>query len=181
MYSKDRLVKLLDPIIVKNTNISKERIPASVMLIIHLKYDEPYIILTKRSKDLKYHASQISFPGGVKKDNEDFIDTAIRESYEELGIVIDKSQVIGMLDSVNTLTSNFCIVPFVAILNEINNIKVNNYEIEEIIDAKLKELLISRKRNEMYDIYTYQYKGHLIWGATARILDKLYNTMARMI
>ncbi len=178
------LIELLKPIIVNDISISKDRIPASVTLIIHLKYSEPYIILTKRSKNLKYHPSQISFPGGVKKDDEEFIDTAIRESYEEIGIRIDKEQIIGMLDTVNTLTSNFSIVPFIAILNKINDMKINNYEIEEIIDAKLTKLLINRKRDERYndiDTYMYQYEGYLIWGATARILDRIYSVMARMI
>lgn len=180
MYSKLLLLKQLKDVFTDRINLKRDRIPAAVMLIIHFK-DKPYIILTKRSRNLKNHASQISFPGGIKED-EEFIDTAIRETREELGIKIDKSQVVGMLDSVDTFTSNFCIIPFVAIVDEVN-MNVNKDEIEEVIDADLFRLLKSRKRDYRDDVkgihHKYEYDNHIIWGATARILDCLYAALIK--
>lgn len=178
MYTN--LIEQLKDVFTNKIELKKDRIPSSVMLIIHFKDEKPYIILTKRSKNLKNHAAQISFPGGIKEDGEEFIDTAIRETREELGIKIDKSQIIGMFDSVDTFTSNFCIIPFVAIIDEID-INANKDEIDEVIDADLLVLLKSRSRDYRDDVkgihYKYEYDGHIIWGATARILDVLYNTL----
>jgi 8-oxo-dGTP pyrophosphatase MutT (NUDIX family) len=174
------LDKLKD-VFVDKPKIRNNRIPAAVMVIIHFKGKEPYIILTKRSKNLKNHASQISFPGGIKEKDENFIDAAIRETEEELGIKVSKDQIIGMLDSVDTYTSNFCIVPFVAIIDDISNMHINKDEIDEVIDANLLKLLKSRERDYRDDIkgihYKFVYNDYIIWGATARILDILYNAL----
>ncbi len=174
------LLELLKGAFTDKIELRKDRIPAAVMLIIHFKNARAYIILTKRSKNLKNHASQISFPGGIKERDEELVDTAIRETREELGIKIDKSRIIGMLNSVDTFTSNFCIVPFIAIVDEIH-MNINKDEIDEVIVADLLALLKSRKRDYRDDVkgthYMYEYNGHIIWGATARILDALYEVL----
>ncbi len=69
------------------------------MVIIHFPKNIPSILLTKRSIYLKNHAGEISFPGGKFSPSTDksFLDTAIRETYEEIGIKINKKQIIGYL------------------------------------------------------------------------------------
>ena len=174
---KNRFINAIKGCLVDDVNVNSNRIPAAVMVIIHFKYDEPYVILTKRSKRLKNHASQISFAGGIREQGEDFIDTAIREVYEELGLRIDEDEVLGALKPVDTVTSNFCIVPFVSIVDDVDVIKPNKEEIDEVIDANLMELLKSRSMyNRDDDIsrihYKYEYDGYVVWGATARIIKQ---------
>ena len=77
---------------------------ASVLIVIYGK--EPIILMTEKAKTLKVHAGEISFPGGkwCEKD-EDLLETAIRETEEELDLQISRKQIIGQLDPVVTLNS----------------------------------------------------------------------------
>ena len=88
---------------------------ASVLVVIYGK--EPFILMTEKAKSLKVHGGEISFPGGkwCAKD-QDLLETAIRETEEELSLQISREQVIGQLDNVITLNSKYKITPFVAIL-----------------------------------------------------------------
>ena len=82
---------------------------AAVLIIIHPKNHIPHIILTKRSSTLKSHSGEISFPGGQYSPAEDLdlLDTALRETKEEVGLGFRPENIQGRLNSVNTLTSNF--------------------------------------------------------------------------
>ncbi len=180
IYDRYSLIDRLKNVFVSEIELKSDRIPAAVMLILHFRYSRPYIILIKRSKHLHNHASQISFPGGIREGNEEFIDTAIRETEEELGLKIDKNDIIGMMKSVDTITSNFSIVPFIAIVDDITTLRVNRDEIDEVIDADLIKLLSTRSIDDRYNSnnhYKFEYEKHLIWGATARILDSIYHAL----
>ena len=79
---------------------------ASVLIIIYGK--EPMILMTEKAKTLKVHAGEIAFPGGKWcEQDQDLLETAIRETREELGLKVSKEQVIGKLDSVITLNSKY--------------------------------------------------------------------------
>ena len=89
---------------------------ASVLIIIYGK--EPTILMTEKAQTLKVHAGEIAFPGGkwCVKDK-DLLETAIRETKEELHLEVSKDLVVGQLDSVITLNSKYRITPFIAILD----------------------------------------------------------------
>jgi 8-oxo-dGTP pyrophosphatase MutT (NUDIX family) len=154
---------------------------AAVMITIHFTNRNPNVILIKRTKLVKNHAGEISFPGGnfMKVDIE-MLETAIRETREEVGIKIKREQVIGHLNSERTLSSRYIIYPYVTLLDRISVITDTNYEVEKIIDAPLIPLLKSRewdiKHQQEYlipQLPKFKYKNEIIWGATARILDQL--------
>ncbi len=154
------------------------RIPSAVLAVIHLTYNKPSIILCKRSSNLKNHANQISFPGGVYKVSDgDLLVTALRECREEIGVSIGGKDIIGHMDVVNTLSSNFMILPFVALLYTIDSIKPNSSEIDEVIDADMHELFSSMSYDHEHytcaGAYKFVYRGYTVWGATARILKRL--------
>ena len=79
---------------------------ASVLIIIYGQ--SPFVIMTKKEKTLKVHAGEIAFPGGkwCEKD-QDLLETAIRETKEELCLDVSREHVIGQLDSVITLNSRY--------------------------------------------------------------------------
>lgn len=162
---------------------------ASVMIIIHFTTGDPHIILIKRTKVLKNHAGEISFPGGnFTQMDVNMLQTAIREIDEELGIKINRKQVIGGLNAERTLTSRYIIYPYVTLLDKIPKIVVTNYEVEKIIDAPLISLLKSResdvKHQQEYSISQlpkFTYNNEVVWGATARILDQLVKIFSHEI
>ncbi|MEM4398892.1 MAG: CoA pyrophosphatase [Candidatus Nitrosocaldus sp.] len=155
-----------------------KRIPAAVLLIIHYTDGYAKILLCKRSGRLRNHAGQISLPGGTFKPEDDgsLLDTALREAREEIGVDLSKDSILGSLEEVDTFSSNFTVKPFVAVLDSISSIKIDEKEVDYIIDAPLVGLLSNMSRDEEHgyrEAYKFTYKGHIIWGATARILKQL--------
>ena len=154
---------------------------ASVMIIIHFTNAEPYVILIKRTQQVRNHAGEISFPGGKFVDFDmNMLETALREIHEELDIRVKRNQVIGHLNEERTLTSRYIIYPYVTLLSKMPKIINTNYEVEKIIDTPLIPLLKTRtkdlKHQDEYSISElpkFKYKGEIIWGATARILDQI--------
>jgi 8-oxo-dGTP pyrophosphatase MutT (NUDIX family) len=156
---------------------------AAVMIPIHFTNGNPNVILIKRTKLVKNHAGEISFPGGIFMDKDvEMLVTALREISEEIGIKLKREQIIGYLDTERTLTSSYIIYPYVALMDSLPKIINTNYEVEKILDAPLIPLLKSREsdlnRQRQYSdphLPKFTYKNEVIWGATARILDQLAN------
>ncbi|MEM2760282.1 MAG: CoA pyrophosphatase [Nitrososphaerales archaeon] len=176
-----QLIELFKPHLTREQKL-EEGVLAAVLLIIHFNKGQPYVLLTKRSNDLKNHAGQISCPGGTYVDSDgDLMYTAIRETYEEIGIRIDERNIIGTLRAVHTLTSNFTILPFVAIMDKVENPKPDNKEIDAVINAPLLDLLKTVKRDLEHssfgEVYRFEYKENVVWGATARILKQVYDIL----
>ena len=155
--------------------------PAAVLLPLFEKEGECYILLTKRTQKLEYHKGQISFPGGARHEQDrDLRDTALRETFEEIGLRPEDVEILGELDNMGTLTSNFLITPFVGIILYPYEFIVNQDEIEELIEVPLSALADEKNlREEFYVIEgtkyrasIFDYKGYVIWGATARILKQ---------
>lgn len=159
---------------------SKNKI-AAVMIIVF--GDEPMVLMTERPKTMNQHAGEISFPGGTweEKDN-DLLETAIRETREELGIDISRSMIIGQLKPVTTLNSGFTITPFVAILDKLPKILTNS-EIASVLRIPLLSLLqtIEDDKDPLHqsilEMYTFKFETHLIWGASARMLKQIHDKM----
>jgi len=156
---------------------------AAVMIPIHFTNGNPNVILIKRTKLVKNHAGEISFPGGIFMDKDvEMLVTALREISEEIGIKLKREQIIGYLDTERTLTSSYIIYPYVALMDSLPKIINTNYEVEKILDAPLIPLLKSREsdlnRQRQYSdphLPKFTFKNEVIWGATARILDQLAN------
>ena len=153
---------------------------SSVLVIIYFqKSNTPNIIFTKRSSRLRNHAGEISFPGGRKCINDNsLLDTAIRETYEEIGLLIDKKNIVGCLDPTNTYTTKIQIYPFVAILTDLTTSLIPNEEVDEIIVIPLEKLIQSVEIDKVHSnsnqkMFKFSVGEHLIWGATARILKNL--------
>ena len=150
---------------------------ASVLVVI---YDQPpKIIMTEKPQSMKFHAGEISFPGGkFDVDDSDLLDTALRETSEEIGLNISKDQVIGQLTPVRTLNSGFLISSFVTLLDEIPPL-VANSEVEKIFHIPLYPFLktiakdTDPRHNLQDEMYTFEYQEQTVWGASARILKQI--------
>ena len=156
--------------------------PASVLIVIYGQ--DPKILMTKKSKHLKIHAGEIAFPGGkMDKDDLNLLDTALRESKEEINLNISKSQIIGQLDPVSTLNSNFTIIPFVCILDSLPSLQ-HNSEVQQILEIPAHPLFHTLENdpdpehNIIQEMYTFRFKEHLIWGASARMLKQITDKLS---
>ncbi len=155
--------------------------PSAVMLIIYPKNEGYSILLNKRSEEVEHHKGEISFPGGAK-DPEDntMLDVALRETHEEMGICPKDIHVLGELSEVST-NSGFVINTFVATIPYPYKFQISSAEIAEVIEMPLESILDQTNRREEAWVdeerlargFIYAYNGHLVYGATARILSQL--------
>ena len=148
---------------------------AAVLIVIY--GDKPHLIMTEKPENMKLHAREISFPGGkYEQHDSDLLETAIRETREEIGLIIDRDQVIGQLEPVVTLNSGFMILPFVAVINEIKFLATNP-EVKKILHIPfvsfLKTLREDTMTNGEKDMYVLIHQGKVIWGASARMLKQI--------
>ncbi len=160
-------------------------IRAAVLIPLFKKNGEYYVLLTRRTHQVTHHKGQISFPGGRQDEGEDLLSTALREAREEMGIEAKDVRILGELDDMCTVASDFCISPFVGMIPYPYPFKINCHEIKEIIEVPLAVFLDEnkfreelRERNgEPLQVYFYQHEDHTIWGATARILKQLLDLL----
>jgi len=155
---------------------------ASVLVIIYGL--EPNVLMIKKSTKLNHHAGEIAFPGGKWTDDDrDLLDTALRETQEEIGITLSREKIIGQLENVRTLNSGFTITPFVCVIDKIPLLKTN-FEVESVLHIPLIPLLQTLDDDEdpehqsLQEMYTFTYKDKVVWGASARILKNLVNRLS---
>ena len=152
---------------------------ASVLVVIYGK--EPIVVMTEKPKHMKFHAGEISFPGGkLDVHDSDLLQTALRETSEEIGLGITREQVIGQLEPVVTLNSGFMILPFISIIDKIPTLAANS-EVEKIFHIPLEPFLKTMandpdpSHNLIQAMYTFEYQNQIVWGASARILKQIKN------
>jgi 8-oxo-dGTP pyrophosphatase MutT (NUDIX family) len=142
------------------------------------------VVFTRRSEELSRHAGEISFPGGMRHDEDGGpVETALRETEEELGVAASSVDVLGSLSPVHTHVSAILIVPIVGLLGERPPFRPNPAEIAEVLEYPLADLARAETEVEwqldggVYRGYAYEMPDHTIWGATARILHELLETL----
>lgn len=159
-------------------NTDPTLIRAGVLLLFYFRSEELHVLLTKRTNDVEHHKSQISFPGGsVDKEDADIVQTALRETKEEIGIPPGKIEVLGLFDDVWT-PSRFRITPVIGYLPALPPLTINRREVEGIVEVPVsffleeKNVLVKTmtRNGKSVDVYFYQYGTNDIWGATAGML-----------
>ena len=153
-------------------------IRAAVLVPLVRKDGEWHVLVTKRTQKVEHHKGQISFPGGAWEPGDaDLEATALRETYEEIGLSPQSVQLLGVLDDCPTITG-FRITPFVGVIPPSFDYRPNAGEVEAVIEVPLSFLQepanMGREQREyqgrVYDLVFWRYGPYTIWGATARIL-----------
>ncbi len=150
---------------------------AAVLVILYTRHRQPHVLLIQRSEKLSLHAGQISFPGGIYEAGDArLLDTALRETREEMDLDIKASQVLGLLPEVRTLTG-FNIAPFITILDQLPPYRPNPGEVQKVLEIPLLPLLSTHHREMGYlpekKMVAYWFLQHRVWGATAKILQQI--------
>ena len=153
--------------------------PAAVCLLLYPKDGEYCILLNKRSEHVEHHKGEISLPGGARdKEDKDSLDTALRETEEEMGISRSDVTILGELDEVAT-RSRFLMRVYVGTIPYPYDFKPSIIEIAEVLEVPVSALMDpSNLRVETrwedgtaVSANSYAYNGHLVYGATARVLQ----------
>jgi 8-oxo-dGTP pyrophosphatase MutT (NUDIX family) len=154
-----------------------------VLVLLYPRAGQLYLVLTRRTDTVGSHKGQISLPGGAWERGESLVQTALRETCEELGVPPDGSEVIGQLSSLYIPPSNYCIYPFVAYRPVPPVFRPDPLEVAQVLELPLALLLDpdiqkveywsdsrfdSPRRVPFFDI-----RGEVVWGATAMILSEL--------
>jgi 8-oxo-dGTP pyrophosphatase MutT (NUDIX family) len=150
-----------------------------VIIPLFFKNQEPHLLFTKRTDKVEHHKGQISFPGGMEdKTDNNLMETALRETWEEMGIKSEDITILGRTDNFLTNT-NFMVTPYVGHFPYPYPYNINEDEISSILEVPLSHLLnpeIFRiekwKRNGvLWDVHFYDYNGENIWGVTGFLLS----------
>jgi len=165
----------------KNKIVDEKLTPSAVIVPLSYREGECHIFFTERSDEVNFHKGQICFPGGTREPGDaSLLDTALREANEEIGLDAKDVEVLGELDDNLTVTTGYVISPFIAFIPYPYPFKVDRREIKQIFSVPLSALMdeaIFREELQSFDgetmpVYFYEYEGHVIWGATARILKR---------
>ncbi len=153
---------------------------AGVFLLLLPENGRLMVVLEKRTKDNSPHSAQVSFiGGGVEPHDKSLLDTALRETEEEIGVPADKIEVLGYLEPTTTLKSNYRVYPFVGLLKT-DKLHPSKSEVEKLLFVPLKRLIEIHPFDEerysccgkTYKTFIIPHKDEIIWGATARILNQ---------
>ena len=160
----------------------EQTLKAAAVLVPIVEREEPTVLLTKRTDHLHHHAGQISFPGGrVEPEDVDFVDTALRETEEEIGLTRDFVEIAGYLDEYQTGTG-FHITPVVGFVRPGFALDLDDFEVAEAFEVPLSFLFDPANHQRHARVwegkerryYAMPYGDYYIWGATAGMLMNLF-------
>jgi 8-oxo-dGTP pyrophosphatase MutT (NUDIX family) len=160
--------------------------PAAVLVPLVDRPEGLTVLLTRRTAHLHHHGGQISFPGGRAEEHDtSSIETALRETEEEIGLDRRHVEVAGFLDLYQTVTG-FLITPVVSFVAPAFQLNPDPFEVADVFEVPLDFILDPRNheyRSVMYQgrerrFYVLPYEDHYIWGATAAILVGFANRLA---
>ncbi len=156
-------------------------IKAAVVLPLIIGSGNVDILFTRRTNQVKSHRGQVSFPGGtVAPGDRGVIDTALRETEEEIGVERSRVKVLGTLPPLPTVSTGYFVYPAVAQLMPPYRFKLNKREVREIFTVPLNFLFQEHNwklgpvetEDGTFTSFYFRYKGYLVWGMTARLLRK---------
>jgi 8-oxo-dGTP pyrophosphatase MutT (NUDIX family) len=162
-------------------SLPARRVPAAVLVPLVEHEKGLTVLLTQRAETLKDHAGQISFPGGrIEPGDEDAWHAALRETYEEIGLLPNFVEFAGYLPDHHVITG-FRVTPVVGFVNPQYQLRIAKAEVHDVFEVPLEYILDAanhrsrrRKLGELFiDVHDIPYGERNIWGATAGMLMTL--------
>lgn len=161
---------------------SNPRKAAVLSLFFPNNKNETCFLLTQRASYKGIHSSQISFPGGkIEKNDTNLQETALRETFEEVGVLQTSIHIIRELTDVYIPPSNFLATPFMAFTDKKPNFKIN-FEVQSTIEVLVSDLLdnqnissinMSTSYMKNIEVPCFQLNNVIVWGATAMMLAEI--------
>lgn len=164
---------------------------AAVLMLIFPKNEEAHIVLIVRKKSPDVHSSQMAFPGGKHEDADDNYDeTALRETFEEIGVHQYRVHLVRQFSEVYIPVSNFLVYPFLGIAKTEPAFSICPDEVESIVEIPLKMVLdnqylttvrIDTSYAQEVDVPAFKFGPYIVWGATAMMLRELKDAIEDLV
>ena len=171
----------------KHRITGRNLVQSAVLVPLLCKNGELHVLLTERTQGVRSHKGQVCFPGGTTQpDDGSLLDTALREAWEETGIRPEDVEVVGAIDDNVVASTGFVISPFVGFVPYPYDFHASEGETRDIFLVPLSVLmdpLQFREQERVIGEHYYHgpvcdYDGHVIWGATGRILKHLVGLLS---
>ncbi len=156
---------------------------AAVMALFYEKDNAAYIILILRKTYKGVHSNQVGFPGGkVEPEDKNLLETAMRETFEEVGVAIEDMISIKKLTNIYIPPSNFWVQSFIGYMTKKPDFIAQDDEVEALIEVPLSELLsptsvgvhrITTSYAVDLEVPIFRLQDHVVWGATAMMLSEI--------
>ena len=164
---------------------------SAVMMLFYPKNEHTHLVLIKRNTYPGVHSAQISFPGGkAEPEDNNLSQTALRETYEEIGVETDDIDVVMPFSKIYIPPSNFLVYPFLGLSYITPVFNPDPAEVAAVIELPLETFLddsivIETKMQTSYaasiKVPAFKFKEHIVWGATAMIMSELKETIKTAI
>ncbi|QIH38099.1 CoA pyrophosphatase [Flavobacterium sp. Sr18] len=164
---------------------------AAVMMLFYPKNERTHLVLIVRKTYEGVHSAQIAFPGGkYELDDDNFAETALRETHEEVGIHPDKIEILKPFTELYIPPSNFMVHPFLGISTEELVFVPEPSEVAEIIELPLSVFLsdsivvdtnLSTSYANNINVPAFKIENHIVWGATAMMLSELKEVLKEVL
>lgn len=155
----------------------------AVLILLYPYKNKAFFPLIKRPVYQGVHSGQIAFPGGkMEEEDEDEVDTALREAWEEVGIMPEQVKLIGRMSDLFIPTSNFLVSPVLGYSEVVPEFVPEEKEVARIIQAAVstlyepsirKQKILEFSNNFRLDTPYFEVDQEMVWGATAMILSEL--------
>ncbi len=164
---------------------------AAVMALFYPAADTTKLLLILRKTYPGVHSNQIGFPGGkVEPEDHDLLQTALRETEEEVGVRKDAITVVKSLSEVYIPPSNFLVQPYLGLYEEPEPFVLQKEEVEALVEIPLLEFLdeaneIEQQMKTSYSdkiiVPAFKLEGHTVWGATAMMLNEIKDLLLKVL
>lgn len=155
---------------------------SAVLALFYPKNGDWHLVFTERKKYEGVHSGQMSFPGGKREIGEELMETALRETHEEVGVPPCDIEIIGQLSELYIPPSNFNVQPYLAMSTCTPAFVKQPEEVENVIEIPFSffleetnktKTMISLSSNALFEVPAFIFQGHVIWGATAIVLSEM--------